>query len=136
MHLALLLAFGFPISISDFYRHIIPNRVLIAFAGALCALLLVNQTLGPHLAFAVKALVSLALFQWITAGVMGMGDVKYLVLLALLVGSGPLYFRGLFFSAVGAGLISVAYFLIERSLNIDIPLAPAFTLGFTLAIAL
>lgn len=65
-----------------------------------------------------------------------MGDVKYLVLLALLVGSGPLYFRGLFFSVVGAGLISLAYFVIERSLNIDIPLAPAFTLGFTLAIVL
>jgi len=101
MHLALLLAFGFPISISDFYRHIIPNRALIVFAGALCSLLFVNQTLGSHLTFAVKALISLVLFQWITAGVMGMGDVKYLVLLALLVGSGPLYFRGLFFSAVG-----------------------------------
>ena len=65
-----------------------------------------------------------------------MGDVRYLALLALLVGNGPLYFRGLFFSAAGAGLISLAYFVIERSLTIDIPLAPAFTLGFTLAITL
>jgi hypothetical protein len=37
---------------------------------------------------------------------------------------------------LAAGLISLIYFIIGRSINIDIPLAPAFTLGFSLAFVL
>jgi Flp pilus assembly protein protease CpaA len=86
--------------------------------------------------FTIKVFLFLAVFQWITAGVMGMGDAKYLLLLAFLVGSAPLFFRGLCFSLLGAGAICLVYVIVKRSFNIDIPLAPAFTLGFTLAFAL
>ena len=136
MECVLLLAFGLPVSVSDFYRHIVPNRVLLAFGGVLSAQLLIKQNLGPHLVFALKVATFLAIFQWITAGVMGMGDAKYLFLLALLVGSGPQYFRGLLFSVLVAAVISLAYFILGRSFNIEIPLAPAFTMGFSLALAL
>lgn len=136
MQIALLLVFGLPISVSDFCRHIIPNRALLVFAGSICVQILIKQNLVEHLVFALKVLIFLAIFQWITAGVMGMGDAKYLLLLALLIGSGPLYLRGLLFSALVAVVTSLVYFIYGRSLNIDIPLAPSFTLGFALGLAL
>jgi Flp pilus assembly protein protease CpaA len=136
MQIVLLLTFGLPICVSDFNRHIIPNRTLIAFAASIAALLIFKETFVGHCEFAIKTLLCLAIFQWITAGIMGMGDAKYLFLLAFLVGNSSLFSRGLFFSILGAGVIALIYFLIRRTINIDIPLAPAFTLGFTLAYVL
>jgi Flp pilus assembly protein protease CpaA len=136
MQIALLLTFGLPICVSDFNKHIIPNRTLLAFATSIAALLIFKHRFVGHFEFALKVLLCVAIFQWITAGIMGMGDAKYLVLLAFLVGNGFLFTRGLSFTMLAAGLISLIYFIIGRSINIDIPLAPAFTLGFSLAFVL
>ena len=136
MQIALLLVFGFFISAADFSRHIIPNRDLLVFAGSICVFLMMKQNLLLHITFAAKVLLILVVFQWLTTGVMGMGDAKYLFLLSLLVGTAPVYLRGLFFSVLWAFVISLAYFLVRRRLDIDIPLAPAFTLGFTCALIL
>jgi Flp pilus assembly protein protease CpaA len=136
MQIVLLLTFGLPICVADFNRHIIPNRTLLAFAASIGALLIFKHTFMGHVEFAIKTLLCVAIFQWITAGVMGLGDAKYLVLLALLVGNSSLFSRGLFFSMLAAGVISLIYFIIGRSISIDIPMAPAFTLGFSLAFVL
>ena len=136
MQIVLLLTFGLPICVADFNRHIIPNRTLLAFAASIGALLIFKHTFMGHVEFAIKTLLCVAILQWITAGTMGLGDAKYLVLLALLVGNSSIFSRGLIFSICGAGVIALIYFLIRQSINIDIPLAPAFTLGFVLAFVL
>lgn len=135
MPLLLIVTFGALVSFSDIDRHVISNVTLAYFLFCVISFNVVHGEFVAHALFTLKVLAILVVFQWLTAGVMGMGDVKYLLVLALLIGAGSIYLRGLIFSILLAGCTGFGYFIIQRSFHVNIPLAPAITLGFLLAFA-
>ena len=86
MQIALLLIFGSYLSYTDLTRHIIGNRTLLIFFSAILVLHLLARTLTESLAFFFKAAMVILLLHWLTGALLGMGDAKYLAVLALLIG--------------------------------------------------
>ena len=134
MQIALLLLFGSYLSYTDLTRHIIGNRTLLIFLSAILVLQLLTRTLTESLAFFFKAAMAILLLQWLTGALLGMGDAKYLAVLALLIGRSDFYFRGLAFVALYACISGLLLFAWRHSLNAPVPLAPAISAGFLSAL--
>lgn len=133
MLLALFLLCSMVASYSDITRHRIPNLLLLATALFLLTYYLFRGTLSPHLIFAVKVALSMALFQWVSAGVMGMGDAKYLVVLALLSSNPGIFFHGLTFSILLSCFGAIIYICVFRTVETSIPLALPISVGFLIS---
>jgi len=120
MQLALVLCFGIPIAIADGANHRIPNIYLIYLAP------LAVLAVGLGGASAIFAIFIFWLLLHFLAG-LGMGDVKLLTILALLLRLNSLHlfaiYLGILFvlTSFHAGIV----FIRERTLKAQIPLAPA-----------
>lgn len=136
MQLILLLLFGSYISRSDILRHVIPNSALIAFASSALMLSFWRHDFVTRSTFSLKVAVALFVLNWLTAGVMGMGDLKYLALLSFLVGSSAVFLRGSIYSIGIAGLFALFYLLATRDFKTSVPLAPSITMGYLLALVI
>jgi len=134
MQIALLLLFGSYLSYTDLTRHIVGNRTLLIFLSAILVGRLLSRTLTESLAFFFKAALVILLLQWLTGSVLGMGDAKYLAVLALLIGRSDFYFRGLAFVALYACISGLLLFVWRHSLSAPVPLAPAISAGFISAL--
>ena len=135
MPFALILLFGSWISLIDFTRHIIPNRSLLYLALSVSMYLTINGALGRHALFAGKIFVVLMIVNWLSAGVVGMGDLKYLLVLSFISGNKITFSRGAIFSTGFAFAWGLIVLLKTRTLASSIPLAPSITAGYLVAMA-
>lgn len=120
MQLALVLCFGIPIAIADGAHHRIPNIYLIYLAP------LAVLSTGFEGIFLLFPIFIFWLLLHFVAG-LGMGDVKLLTILALLLRLNALHlfaiYLGMLFvlTSFHAGIVFIRY----RTLKAQIPLAPA-----------
>ncbi len=120
MQLALVLCFGIPIAIADAAHHRIPNIYLIYLAP------LAVLSAGFAGALILFPIFIFWLLLHFLAG-LGMGDVKLLTILALLLRLNSLHLFAIYLAMLfvltsfHAGIV----FIRERTLKAQIPLAPA-----------
>ena len=136
MNLIILSIFGVLISYTDLKHQVIPNKYLLVMLMAVAFKLILAHGIRRHLLFALLVVAALALFQWVSAGVVGMGDIKYLAVLAFLTGSFAPFAKGIEYSFFGACIMAIVIFLQRSSIKTSIPLAPPITVGFFLALIL
>lgn len=131
----MLLPFVFmalPISLADIKSYSIPNVYLI-WLSVLCTPHVLVQGLGPvpRILIVIAILLSLHLFG------LGMGDVKLLAIVGLMLNSNP---RTAFFDlGFSIAVCAVAYAIIKTLWNRELPrkiaLAPSIFIGLTLYLA-
>lgn len=135
MPLVLLLLIGSCISISDVNRHIIPNRFLFYLFITASLYFARHGVIAQHAMFAGKAFILLLVLNWLSASVIGMGDLKYLLAISFLVGNRIDFSRGAFYSIVCAFTWGLVVLVRTRTLDASIPLAPSITAGYLVAMA-
>lgn len=131
----MLLPFVFmalPISLADIRSFSIPNIYLILIS-VLYAPHVLMQGLGP----VPRILIVIAILLMLHLCGLGMGDVKLLALVALMLNSDPrtIFFNLGFSIAVCAVAYAIAQTLWNRELARKIPLAPSIFIGLTLYLA-
>ena len=131
----MLLPFVFmaiPISLADIKSYSIPNIYLI-WLSFLCTPHVLMQGLGPvpRILFVIAILLVLHLCG------LGMGDVKLLAIVALMLNSDPrtIFFNLGFSIIVSAVIYAITKTLWNRQLPRKIPLAPSIFIGLTLYLA-
>ncbi len=134
MNQAVIILFGTLFSYTDLKRHVIPNRFLALMLLVILFKIIFTHELQQHLVFGLSAISALTIFQWISGGVVGMGDIKYLALLSLLIGSFTVFVKGLEYSFIAASIMALVVFIHTSSIKASIPLAPPISLGFLLAL--
>jgi Flp pilus assembly protein protease CpaA len=121
-----------PISLADIKSYSIPNIYLI-WLSVLCMPHVLMQGPGPVprilFVFAILAVLHLC--------GLGMGDVKLLAIVALMLNSDPrtIFFNLGFSIIVSAVIYAIAQTLWNRQLPRKIPLAPSIFIGLTLYLA-
>lgn len=136
MSLCVIVIFGSLFSYTDIKRHIIPNSYLLVMSLVIACSILFAKDWWHHLFVGFYIIVGLICFQWLTAGVVGMGDIKYLALLGFLTGSMEIFLKGLQYSLLLSSLFAILIFIHGSSIKACVPLAPPISLGFLLALIL
>lgn len=123
---------AFPISLADIKSYSIPNIYLIWLA-VFCTPHVLMQGLGP----VPRILIVIAILLMLHLCGLGMGDVKLLAIVALMLNYDPrTAFLNLGFSiAFCAVVYAVTQTLWNRQLPRKIPLAPSIFIGLTLYLA-
>ena len=131
----MLLPFVFmaiPISLADIKSYSIPNIYLI-WLSVLCMPHVLMQGLGP----VPRILIVIAILLVLHLCGLGMGDVKLLAIVALMLNSDPrtIFFNLGFSIIVSAVIYAITKTLWNRQLPRKIPLAPSIFIGLTLYLA-
>ena len=131
----MLLPFVFmaiPISLADIKSYSIPNIYLI-WLSVLCMPHVLMQGLGP----VPKILFVFAILAVLHLCGLGMGDVKLLAIVALMLNSDPrtIFFNLGFSIIVSAVIYAITKTLWNRQLPRKIPLAPSIFIGLALYLA-
>jgi len=121
-----------PISLADIKSYSIPNIYLI-WLSVLCMPHVLMQGLGP----APRILFVFAILAVLHLCGLGMGDVKLLAIVALMLNSDPrtIFFNLGFSIIVSAVIYAITKTLWNRQLPRKIPLAPSIFIGLTLYLA-
>ena len=121
-----------PISLADIKSYSIPNIYLI-WLSVLCMPHVLMQGLGP----VPKILFVFAILAVLHLCGLGMGDVKLLAIVALMLNSDPrtIFFNLGFSIIVSAVIYAITKTLWNRQLPRKIPLAPSIFIGLTLYLA-
>jgi len=121
-----------PISLADIKSYSIPNIYLI-WLSFLCTPHVLMQGLGP----VPRILIVIAILLVLHLCGLGMGDVKLLAIVALMLNSDPrtIFFNLGFSIIVSAVIYAITKTLWNRQLPRKIPLAPSIFIGLTLYLA-
>jgi Flp pilus assembly protein protease CpaA len=121
-----------PISLADIKSYSIPNIYLIWLA-VFCTPHVLMQGLGP----VPRILIVIAILLVLHLCGLGMGDVKLLAIVALMLNSDPrtIFFNLGFSIIVSAVIYAITKTLWNRQLPRKIPLAPSIFIGLTLYLA-
>lgn len=126
----LLLLFGIPISAIDLRTHRIPNRSLVAFALASMIGIFLSDSdgiFGRAIFALLTGFISL-LCHLLTGRAIGMGDIKLIACLSLLVGALSILLNALIFATIFA----LIWRLKDRAKRV--PMAPWLFIGTLAAI--
>ena len=131
----LVALFGLPISFTDIRTRRIPNRLLLLMGvgGLLSYLLAPEQIVAALICTLIFASLLFPISLLRGAG-LGAGDIKLIVVLALIVGRGAHILAALILASL-LGLIQIfVTALVQRKFPRGIPFAPALIAGALLAI--